>query len=140
MRDKFTVGMVVGRLLEARVNALADVADVDAYSEAVGRSIAGTRSGTVILCADHRAVAVYAPPVADELAELFSRMNTRLERVAILVSARNATLSMQLQRIVREAKNPARRVFDEASEAASFLHDALTDAERARLAKFLDGG
>jgi hypothetical protein len=134
----FTVERRVGRLCEARVQRLADPSRVAAYSEAFRRPLVGITGP--VLCADHRPVAIYPQPVADGLVELFKSLNTRWHRVAILVARTNATLAMQLQRIVRESENPSRRVFFDADEARQFLDDALDKAERARLQTFLGEG
>jgi hypothetical protein len=134
----FTVEVRVGRLLEARIEALRTLERAAAYVDAFSAALQRSRPGTpLILCADHRAVAIYPQPVADKLASLFGMMNTRLARIALLVSPTNATLSMQLGRIVREANNPDRRVFLVPTEAAAFLGEVLTSAERTRLARFL---
>ena len=134
----FTVEVQVGRIIEARVTALRSLEQAAAYSKALSQ-VAQRPAGQerMILCADHRAVAIYPQQVADELASLFGAMNQRLERVAILVAASNATLSMQLARIVREANNPDRRVFLSTDDAEAFLGEILTAAERKRLAQFL---
>ena len=66
------------------------------------------------------------------------RMKTRLERVAILVARTNATLYMQLNRIVREAGFTARRVVHAAEEAPAHLASLLAPAELARMRDFLD--
>ena len=88
-----------------------------------------------VLCADHRRVGIYSQVVADELASLFGRMNARLERVTALVARSNATLSLQLERIVREAKNPRRRVYYDVVPALEFLSLSLgpNEIDRARL-------
>src|SRR5262245_46747222 len=112
----FKISQRVGRLVEARVTALASVARVDAYSEAFGPVIRQSAARPV-LCADHRPVRIYTQPVADRLTDLFASLNSTWERVAILVAPTNATLAMQLQRIVREAKFTGRRVFFEPNEA-----------------------
>ena len=134
----FTVEVQVGRIIEARVTALRSLEQAAAYSKALSQ-VAQRPAGQerMILCADHRAVAIYPQQVADELASLFGAMNQRLERAAILVAASNATLSMQLARIVREANNPDRRVFLSTDDAEAFLGEILTAAERKRLAQFL---
>ena len=64
-------------------------------------------------------------------------MNTRLVRVAIFVSHTNATLGMQLRRLVREAGNDSRRVFTDAGEGALFLGEILDVDELRALAAFL---
>ena len=136
----FTVEVRAGRLIEARVEALRNLERAAAYTNGFAQ-VLQRFSGTerMILCADHRAVAVYPQPVADELATLFGAMNLRLQRVAILVARTNATLTMQLSRIVREAQNSERRVFFTTDEAEAFLGEVLTPAERTRLAQFLRG-
>jgi hypothetical protein len=65
-------------------------------------------------------------------------MNRRLVRVAILVARTNATLTLQLTRIVREAGNEHRRVFHDAGQALVHLAPVLDDAERNRVRNFLD--
>jgi hypothetical protein len=131
----FTVKRQVGRLFEARISRLAGAADVAGYAAAFGSLLGQVEQP--VLCADHRPVAIYAPPVANALAELFNDMNKRWARVAIVVASTNATLAMQLQRIVRESRNPSRRVFFEAEEARVFLGEVLDVAEIARLRTFL---
>ena len=126
----------MGRLVEARVFNLRTVADVDQYTAAFSPDL--LKVGDPVLCADHRPVVIYPPDVADRLVRLFKTMNSRLYRVAILVSRSNATLVMQLQRIVRESANPSRRVFFDAVEAEQFLTPVLQTSERARLHVFLN--
>ncbi len=133
----FTILRRTGRLVEARVSALASVARVDAYAEAFGPAVSQL-AARPILCADHRPVLIYAQPVADRLVELFTNLNKTWERVAILVAPTNATLAMQLARIVRESGNPSRRVFFEPADAERFLAESLDAAEQARLRAFLE--
>lgn len=134
----FTAEQRVGRLVEARVMGLRDRADADRYSVELGRVIVGSKAPLPpVLCADHRPVAVYSQDVSDRLSELFGAMNSKLARVAILVSPTNATLRMQLARIVREAGFTERRVFVEAREGQQFLDEVLDAPERARLNAFL---
>jgi hypothetical protein len=134
----FTLQNRVDGLIEARVFALPDLVAADSYSETLG-DVSGKlvlRHGPV-LCADHRPVVIYRQEVADRLTKLFSTMNSRLVRVALVVSRSNATLAMQLERIVREANYSSRRVFYEANDAAMFLSSALTPAAAERARAFL---
>jgi len=134
----YTVESRVGRLVEARIEALRSEAEATAYSQLLGTVVAAVpATKRAILCADHRQVKIYGKPVSDRLAELFALMNTRLERVAIVVAPSNAILAMQLTRIAREAGLDSRRVFVDAPEAKAFLNDALDAAERHRLDVFL---
>lgn len=133
----FTIEIRAGRLVEARIHGLATRERAAAYAEALGRATRSSSIERMILCADHRPVVIYSQGVADALSDLFARMNSQLERVAILGAKSNATLWMQLGRIVREAGNPSRQMFDNPADAEAFLAPSLTDRERARLGAFL---
>lgn len=136
--ERYVVHNSVGRLLEARVFWLTTRRDVDDYSRDLGLQLMRMpREVQPVLCADHRPVAIYPEPAADRLVELFTQMNTRLERVAILVARSNATLFMQLNRIVREAHYNARRVVHTAEEAHAHLAPVLEPPELARMREFL---
>lgn len=135
----YVINNRVGKLIEARVFGLKTREDADAYSRDLGIQVMRMpRSVRPILCADHRPVAIYPQPAADRLVELFLQMNARLERVAILVSPTNATLTMQLNRFVREASYAARRVFQRPDEANVHLAPVLDVEELARMRDFLD--
>jgi hypothetical protein len=136
----FTIEVRAGRLIEARVHSLVSRERAVAYAEALGRAARSASGERMILCADHRPVLIYPQPVADKLSELFLRMNNHLERVAILGAKSNATLWMQLGRIVREANNPSRQIFDDRAAAEAHLAPVLDERERARLSLFLAGG
>ena len=128
-----------GRLVEARVFRLTTREDVDAYARDLGIEFMRVpRAVRPILCADHRPVRIYAQPAADRLVELFTHMNERLERVAIVVARSNATLALQLTRIVREANYTARRVFYTAEDAQEHLAPVLQHDELGRVRTFLD--
>ncbi|NUP12583.1 MAG: hypothetical protein HOW73_41595 [Polyangiaceae bacterium] len=126
-----------GRLLEARVHSLTTLEDARAYTADLVR-ITGTSSEPLVLCADHRRVRIYSQVVSDELASLFGKMNSRLERVVVIVSRSNATLALQLERIVREAHNPMRHVYYDVPPAIEFLRGSLGPAEVARATVFLN--
>jgi hypothetical protein len=133
----FQIHRHAGRLVEARISGLANVARVDAFGAAF-KPILREIGDHPILCADHRRVAIYTQPVADRLVQLFASLKETWFRVAIIVAPTNATLAMQLQRLVREVGNPARRVFFDAGGARDFLSEVLDPAERARLIAFLE--
>jgi hypothetical protein len=137
----FVVEQHVGRVVEARVWGLDSVAVADRYSAAIGRVAATMPLGTTgVLVADHRFAPIYPQPVTDGLLALFRQMNTRLQRIAIVVNPRQATFYMQLRRIVREAGNEARRVFREIDGALQHLAPVLTPQELARVRVFLAAG
>jgi hypothetical protein len=126
------------RLVAARIHALRDAEDARRYAMELGAFAGRIAARSPVLCADHRPVTIYAPVVADELARLFSKMNDVLARVAILGAPSNATLVMQLGRIVREANNPKRQLFTDAAKARTFLEEELVDpVDREPLAEFV---
>jgi hypothetical protein len=133
----FTVEVRAGRLLQARVYALPTVEAAQRYSAVIRTHTTPLAAKGPILCADHRPVVVYPPAVADYLAGLFRDMNSILTRIAVVAAPTNATLSMQLGRIIRDAKNPSRRLFTNPAEARSFLHEVLTKEERDAVDQFL---
>jgi hypothetical protein len=135
----YTVENRVGRLVEARVVHIRTPDEVDAYFALSARLIAKL-GGPVVLCADHRPVRIYTSEVADRFLESLRHVNALLERVAIVVSPTNATLTMQLERLVRAAEFDARRVTTAPEAAAAYLSECLEVAEVARLRAFLREG
>lgn len=128
-----------GKLILARVFELKTLSHADEYSRSLGSEVARIPAALrPVLCADHRPVAIYSQPVADRLSDLFTQMNARLQRVAILVAPSNATLTLQLNRIVREAGYENRRVFFESAGALTFLAAALDANELREADRFLN--
>jgi hypothetical protein len=128
-----------GKLITARVFELKRLSQADEYSQTLAAEVARFPAAIrPVLCADHRPVAIYSQPVADRLSELFAQMNSRLQRIAILVAPSNATLTLQLNRIVREARFENRRVFFESAEAVAWLQPSLDIAELRRADQFLN--
>lgn len=134
----FIVDKGVGRVIRARVMGLASVAEVEDYRVAFPPHFKAIeqRGERPILWADHRAVRIYAQPVADAITRMFTSLNVHWMRVAILVASSNATLAMQLTRIVRESDNTSRQVFFESDRALGFLGEILTSEELADLRSF----
>jgi hypothetical protein len=132
----FTVEVRAGRLIEARLVSLADVDEVIRFERAMGEAF-GSVGGRSVVCADWRQANILAPPVAERLIALLQRGNPHVERSAILLAREHATFNLQVERLVREAQNPARKTFREAAAMVDYLGDALTPGEKARVAEFL---
>lgn len=130
--------MHVGRLLEARVYSLKTAQDVAEYGAAIAEQVARAAAGTkLVLCADHRPVMVYPPAAADGLVAMFERNNAALECAGLVLDPANATLLLQLERIVREAAYERRKVFRDSESVVAFLSDVLDARETARAREFL---
>jgi len=132
----FTVDHSVGRLLEARLEALRTVEDVARFEEAMRQGFDRVE-GKAIVCADWRKANVLPPAVAERMIALLERGNPRLERSAILLAKEHATFNLQVERVVREAKNSARRTFRDAAAMVAWLGESLTAVERDWVARFL---
>ena len=90
-----------------------------------------------MVCADWRQANILAPAVAERLTGLLQRGNPHVERSAILLAREHATFNLQVERLVREAKNPARRTFRDTESMVTFLGEVLTPAETAHARAFL---
>ncbi len=135
---RYSIETRVGRLIEGRVFRLITREDADAYSDALATEVRRHPNDRApVLLADHRPVMIYPQAAADRLIELFQDMNSRLERIAIIVWPSNATLLLQLERIVREAQFSNRRVFRDAAGVLEHLGVTLGSTEVARARAFL---
>ncbi|MEO7095909.1 MAG: hypothetical protein ABI175_21795 [Polyangiales bacterium] len=132
----FQIAVNAGRLIEARVFGLRTLADVDGYSAALAAQV-GRMATAPVLIADHRPVVIYAQAVADRLGELFLAMNSRLQRATLVAARSNATLVLQLERLVREAGVSHRKVVYTPEDAVKHLGESLDPFELQRARAFL---
>ena len=125
----------VGRLLEIRIASPFELSEFRALEENVTRLLSSSPVPW-IACGDMRHAAVFTQDVVQGLIDLLRSDNPRLERSGLLVST-SAVFSMQIERIIRAAGNPARRAFRDAKEGVAWLSEALNAEERAALHKFV---
>jgi hypothetical protein len=131
----FTVERKVGRLIEVR---LGGVIKVEEFEEGMihFRALVNSNNSRKVLCADLRPARILVPEVAEALLEAMRRDNPVLDRSAILVSE-SALFSLQMERLIREARNPNRRTFREEGALVDWISDVLTQGERRRTLEFL---
>jgi hypothetical protein len=135
----FTVENRVGRLVEARLFAPRTVVEVEAFRD--GLRVAFMAAGArCLICADWRGANLLAPPVADALVGLLRRGNRAFERSAVLLPEGAPLFALQVDRVVREAANPARRTFVAARALCAWLGEMATDLEKKRMAAFFSEG
>lgn len=133
---KFHVQCRVGRLIEARLEWLNDASEIVQVQEAMNLAYAQAGAGAAV-CADWRAVEVFSPEVGDALLELMRRGNGRFERSAVLLASANAIINLQVERLLREAANPARRAFRSAETQLAWLGEVLRSDELAQAKQML---
>src|SRR5689334_12764780 len=126
----------VGRLVEVR--GITPFTEAEIQDFATRYMAALTRTpGRAVTCVDLRAATVLPEDQAKNFVTMFRRTNPLLERSAILIDPKNATLCLQLTRIIRESSNLARRAFTDMARLTIWLDEALTTEEQARLRMFL---
>lgn len=134
--SKFSIECRVGRLVEARLEALGSVADVADFFARLKEAF--VRAGhDAVVCGDWRLAQVLAPDVGDALVDLLRESNPRVLRGAILLSPAHPTFTLQVERLIKEANNPRRRSFRDPQQLLAWLGSALAGPELARAREFL---
>jgi hypothetical protein len=135
----YSADVRIGRLIEARLFTLETVDQVAQFETVMREAFSKTGGKKAVICADWRQANVLRPDVADRLIGLLTRGNTFLERSAVLLAREHATFNLQVERLVREANNPARKTFRATGPLEIWLDEVLDSAERIRLRDFLGG-
>ena len=130
--------LCVGRLLEVRAFTPINLEEIPALV-ATMKAIFERATGLVVAILDARSYGIEPPSAADQFVSVIKRDNPRIERSAFVIEPEQALLGLQLDRMIREANNPKRRLFRDVNDAVGFLAPVLTDEERARLDAFLAG-
>ncbi len=130
------VGNPAGRLVTYRVVPPVDEDRAEAASRAVRGAVAAV-PGPVVICSDVTEARTLSGPSAQQFIALMKADNPKVERSALLLDPSSATFALQLERMVREAKSPARRTFREARALYDWLQPVLTPPETEALEAFL---
>ena len=128
--------MRVGRLLEVRAT-LPICPEETPELIASFTSIFRDAPPLVVAILDARSYGLEPPEAAAHFVDMMRRDNARIERSAFLIEPHQSLLALQLERLIREAGNPRRRLFRSPAAAAVFLDPVLSAAEYARLDLFL---
>ncbi|HVK67425.1 MAG TPA: hypothetical protein VM694_23225 [Polyangium sp.] len=131
----YSIESHVGRLIEVRFwspvgegEAIGWRRDHDAMLQSV--------LGSYIVFVDLSDANVFPPDMVEAYVATM-RNEPRLVRAALVLSA-SPTLSLQMQRILRDAFHPQRRAFREMREAENFLGEIVSLPERARLREVIE--
>jgi hypothetical protein len=126
----------VGRLGEARIAPPVTSDEVFRFG-VQARQLFATVGRLLVFCTDARALGVLPADIAERIVSMMRADNAAVERNAVLV-APSTVMGLQLERMVREAGHPGRRVFRDAATLVGWLGEALIAEERAELQRFLD--
>ncbi|MEW5847678.1 MAG: hypothetical protein AB2A00_02650 [Myxococcota bacterium] len=131
------VGNPKGRVITIRSISPISMDDVAQLGPALFGFIKaiGTR---VVALVDLRQCGVVPTEVAEQFIQMLKKDNPVMERSAFLLDSGQATLGLQVERIIREAGNPNRRSFRTATEAVTFVSEVVTPEERAAVQAFVE--
>ncbi len=127
---------VAGQLIVLRVGALRSMADWHTFSRSFFAA-ADEAPGPLVLCADYRRLQVLSDDVAKALVSDFRHANPRVHRSAILLPHNAHTVRLQMERMLRDARNAGRRISADPADAKAWLSSELAAPERAALDQFL---
>lgn len=91
-----------------------------------------------IICADWRNIDVFAPEIAEGVIKMLTVTNARLACSAILLEPGNATFNLQVERVVRDAANPARKSFRDTGKLLDWFAGFSEPSELDSAREFLD--
>jgi hypothetical protein len=126
-----------GRLITFAVSSPVDDGNADAAALELRRCVQSV-TGRVVVVTDLTTARTLAPATAERFILLMKSDNPRLERSAIMLGAASATFAMQVERMVREAGNPARRTFRDGDLLTQWLLEVLSEQEQAALRDFMN--
>ena len=124
----------IGSLVEIRIWSPVSLAETASWGETHDSVIART-PGPYVCLVDLVDAKVFPQDVVEAYVKTM-RNEPRLVRTATLLNE-SPTFGMQIQRMIREANNPNRRVFREPSALFDWLAEVLDAPERARLTELL---
>lgn len=134
--EPFVVRCLTGKLMGARAGQLSSMAEFVGFTE-LFRSEADKVVGPVVICADYRQLQVLKEEVAIAVLTGLRQFNAKLERSALMLPTHATTLRLQMDRLLREAKHPGRRVCSDAAEVKAWPSSCLDATEQSRLDEFL---
>ena len=134
----FSIENLAGRLLECRIRSPIAMPQVAEFGDRLRVVLpAAAKGGKAVICVDLREANVFPPDVADAFTALMRADNALLERSGFLAH-HSALFGLQVERLIRDAQNPARRAFRDPASLRSWLGEVLDQGEKSRLAAFLD--
>ncbi len=134
----FLVECKVGRLVQTRLCSLQNPRQVMQVQIAMARAFeqAGNRA---VICSDWRMIDVFSPEVCDGIVTMLNVTNGKVQRGAILLRPLKATFNLQVERVLRDSRNPGRRSFRDKDKLLEWLAEVLQPNELMSAKQFLEG-
>jgi hypothetical protein len=132
----FTVDLCVGRLVEVRVFQLSGL---DALAKLSNRIVtfAGAGPAPAVIVGDYTHARPFSQTVGDAWSRAMRGFNESVAWSALLLARSNETFNLQIERVVRCAGNPGRRLFYEGRELRDWVAERATAAELVRVETLL---
>lgn len=128
-----------GRLAVIRWRPPLLQADFDTFLGDVRQTVLNA-SRPLVFFTDWRGNARLDDDIIDTVVWIMRRDNPQIERTGLLISPGHAQMKQHAERVVDEANNPVRRVFDDPARCREWLVPLLDDAETAALDEQLASG
>jgi hypothetical protein len=125
-----------GRLVTYRVVPPVDDSNATRAADQIRSAIVAV-GRPVVICADLTEARTFSADTAAQFVALMKSDNPKLERSALLLDGASATLLLQMERMVREAGSPLRRIFLDRQAVRGWLHLVLSREEGVALEAFL---
>lgn len=132
----YSVENHVGRLVEVRLGMPLPVEEVDECIAKL-RVTVGQIRRPALFGVDFMRVDVLAPETAQKFLDMMRGHNLNVHRTGFLIPSGNAILGLQVERIIRDAQNSARRAFRDVTSLEAWLAPSMTMQEAQQLRKFL---
>lgn len=132
----YVVRHIAGKLLGIRTGEPRTLAEWLSLAGSF-RRVADEVPGPIVVCADLRRLQWMSEEVASALLVGCVQLNPRILRSALMLPGNVPTLRLQLERLLRQAGNPARRLCLDSAEVKAWLTSSLSAAEQRGLAEFL---
>lgn len=136
MVSVFHIEHHVGKLVEVRIATPVRPEEMPEVARQTQAIVEKMPDGFVAVM-DLRRAHVFPPEVAAGFIHILSDNNPKLGHSAVLIG-HSAVFALQVERAIREAKNPRRKSFREPEDLEAWLDQDLDSQEQRRLHEFLD--
>jgi hypothetical protein len=133
-----TVHSEIGRVIEVRIESPAHRGEWDAFAKGLP-DILQRMPKSFMYCADVSRATLLAPEEAESAKDIMRKDNPRLIRTAIYLGDNSSLMMMQMERIIRETNNPARKTFRDLGKLLSWMSEVTTPGEQERINRFYRG-